>query len=42
MKISGNEIKYGMLIEHKNDLWEILKTQLLFLGGKKLDVLMWL
>ena len=27
MKISGNEIKPGMLLEHKDDLWEILKTQ---------------
>ena len=27
MKILGNEIKTGMIIEHKNDLWEILKTQ---------------
>ena len=27
MKISGNEIKNGMIIEHKDDLWEILKTQ---------------
>ena len=27
MKILGNEIKPGMLIEHKNDLWEVLKTQ---------------
>ena len=27
MKISGNEIKPGMLIEHKNDLWQVLKTQ---------------
>ena len=27
MKISGNEIRVGMLIEHKNDLWQILKTQ---------------
>ena len=27
MKINGNEIKPGMLIEHKNDLWEVLKTQ---------------
>ena len=27
MKISGNEIKTGMIIEHKNDLWEVLKTQ---------------
>ena len=27
MKISANEIKTGMIIEHKNDLWEVLKTQ---------------
>ena len=27
MKISGNELKIGMIIEYKNDLWEILKTQ---------------
>ena len=27
MKISGNEIRIGMLIEHKNDLWQVLKTQ---------------
>ena len=27
MKILGNEIKPGMLIEHKEDLWEVLKTQ---------------
>jgi len=27
MKISANEIRVGMLIEHKNDLWQILKTQ---------------
>ena len=27
MKISVNELKTGMIIEHKNDLWEILKTQ---------------
>ena len=27
MKISGNELKTGMIIEHKNDLWEVLKTQ---------------
>ena len=27
MKILGNEIKTGMLIEHKDDLWEVLKTQ---------------
>ena len=27
MKISANEIKPGMLIEYKNDLWEVLKTR---------------
>ncbi len=27
MKISCNEIKPGNLIEHKNDLWEVVKTQ---------------
>ena len=27
MKISGNEIKPGMLLEHKDHLWEVLKTQ---------------
>jgi len=27
MKISGNEIRVGMLIEYKNDLWQVLKTQ---------------
>ena len=27
MKISANEIKTGMIIEHKNDLWEVLKIQ---------------
>ena len=27
MKISGNEIKPGMLLEYKDDLWEVLKTQ---------------
>ncbi len=27
MKISANEIKTGMLIEYKDDLWEVLKTQ---------------
>ena len=27
MKISANEIKPGMIIEHKNDLWEVIKTQ---------------
>ena len=28
MKISSNEIRVGMLIEHKNDLWQVLKTHL--------------
>ena len=27
MKISANEIKTGMLVKFKNELWEILKTQ---------------
>ncbi len=27
MKILGNEIKPGMIIEHNNDLWSVLKTQ---------------
>ena len=27
MKILGNEIKPGIIIEHKNDLWTVLKTQ---------------
>ena len=27
MKIQGNEIKPGMIIEHKNDYWNVLKTQ---------------
>ena len=27
MKISGNEIKTGMILEHNDDLWEVLKTQ---------------
>ena len=27
MKILGNEIKPGMIIEHKDDLWEVVKTQ---------------
>ena len=27
MKILGNEIKPGMIIEHRNDLWEVLKAQ---------------
>ena len=27
MKILGNEIKTGMIIEHKDDLWSVLKAQ---------------
>ena len=27
MKINVNEIKVGMLLEHKKSLWEVLKTQ---------------
>ncbi len=27
MKINGNEIKVGMILEHNNDLWEVLKIQ---------------
>ena len=27
MKINANEIKTGMIIEHKNDYWNVLKTQ---------------
>ena len=27
MKILGNEIKPGMIIEHKEDLWSVLKAQ---------------
>ena len=27
MKILGNEIKPGMIIEHKDELWSVLKTQ---------------
>ncbi len=27
MKILGNEIKPGMIIEHKNDLWSVLKAK---------------
>ena len=27
MKILGNEIKPGMIIEHKDDLWSVLKVQ---------------
>ena len=27
MKINANEIKVGMIIEHRNDFWNVLKTQ---------------
>ena len=27
MKITANEIKPGMIIEHKSDYWNVLKTQ---------------
>ncbi len=27
MRINAGEIRVGMLIEHKNDLWQVLKTQ---------------
>jgi elongation factor P len=27
MKISAGEIRVGMLLEYKNDLWQVLKTQ---------------
>ena len=27
MKISANEIRVGMLLEYKDDLWQVLKTQ---------------
>ena len=27
MKINAGEIRIGMLLEHKNDLWQVLKTQ---------------
>jgi len=27
MKINANEIRVGMLLEYKNDLWQVLKTQ---------------
>ena len=27
MKINVGEIRVGMLIEYKNDLWQVLKTQ---------------
>ena len=27
MKINAGEIRVGMILEHKEDLWEVLKTQ---------------
>ena len=27
MKINAGEIRVGMLLEHRNDLWQVLKTQ---------------
>ena len=27
MRINANEIRVGMLLEYKNDLWQVLKTQ---------------
>ena len=27
MKINAGEIRVGMLLEHKNDLWQVIKTQ---------------
>jgi len=27
MKILGNEIKTGMILNHDNDQWEVIKTQ---------------
>ena len=27
MKINAGEIRVGMLLEHKSDLWQVLKTQ---------------
>ena len=29
MKITANEIKTGMIIEHKNDYWNVLKVNML-------------
>ena len=28
MKITANEIKPGMIIEHKDDYWSVLKTRI--------------
>ena len=27
MKINAGEIRVGMILEYKNDLWQVLKTQ---------------
>ena len=34
MKITAIEIKPGMIIEHKNDYWNVLKTQHVKACGK--------
>ena len=36
MKISANEIKPGMIIEHKNDYWTVLKPSML--SQEKVDI----
>ena len=28
MKINAGEIRVGMLLEHKNELWQVLKTHI--------------
>ena len=28
MKINASEIRVGMLLEYKDDLWQVLKTQI--------------
>ena len=33
MKITANEIKTGMIIGHKGDYWNVLKTQHVKLKG---------
>ena len=37
MKIAANEIKPGMIIEHKNDYWNVLKTQHVKPGKGEVD-----
>ena len=36
MKINAGEIRVGMLLEYKNDLWQVLKTQHVKPGSQKL------